>query len=103
MTYSWAYIFHAPAADPAKDRFVIDRAGCKATIIAVPDNAAAAREAVELMKSGVKSIELCGYFGPTGAVEVLRAVDGKVAVGAVMFGSESIANVMKAVMGSVDS
>jgi hypothetical protein len=96
MTYSWAYIFHAPEADPSKDRFVIDRAGCKSTLVAVPDSAAAARVAVELMESGVKSIELCGYFGPIGAVEVLRAVEGKVAIGTVMFGSESIANVMKA-------
>lgn len=99
MNYSWAYIFHAPESDPAKDRFVIDRAGCKCTLVAVPDNAAAARVAVQLMKSGAKSIELCGYFGPMGAVEVLRAVEGKVAVGTVMFGSESIANVMKAFLG----
>jgi hypothetical protein len=99
MNYSWAYIFHAPDADPDTDRFVIDRAGCKSTIVAVSDSAAAARVAVELVKSGVKAIELCGYFGPKGAVEVLRAVDGKVAVGTVMFGSESVANVLKAFAG----
>jgi len=95
-TYSWAYIFHAPETDPAKDRLVIDRAGCRSTIVGVPDHASALKVAVELANSGVKSIELCGYFGPSGAAEVLKAVQGKVAVAPVMFGGESVLNAAKA-------
>ena len=96
MSYNWAYIFHAPQSDPTKDRFVIDRAGCKSTIVAVPDNATATKVAVELAKAGAKSIELCGFFGPLAAAEIYKAVEGKVALGVVMFGAESVANVMKA-------
>jgi hypothetical protein len=96
MSYNWAYIFHAPQTDPAKDRLVIDRAGCKSTIVGVPDHAAAVKVAVELASAGAKSIELCGFFGPVAAAEIHKATEGRVALGVVMFGAESVPNVMKA-------
>lgn len=96
MSYNWAYIFHAPETNPAKDRLVIDRAGCKSTIVGVPDHATAVKVAVELANDGAKSIELCGFFGPVAAAEIHKALEGKVALGVVMFGAESIPMVMKA-------
>ena len=98
MEINWSYIFHAPETNPAKDRLVIDRAGCRSTLVGVPDMAAALKVAQELVNAGTKSIEVCGYFGPHGAMEIFKAVQGKVAVGCVMFGSESVANVYKAFM-----
>jgi hypothetical protein len=96
MEISWGYIFHAPQADPAKDRFVLDRAGCKATLVAVPDQDTAVRVAKEMVQSGIKSIEVCGMFGVTGAARIFEALEGRAAVGGVTFGSESIAKVMEA-------
>ena len=96
MEINWAYIFHAPETDPAKDRLVIRRAGCVSTLGGVPDQAAAIKVAQELVNSGAKSIEVCGYFGPLGAAEIFKAVQGKVAIGCVMFGGESVANAYKA-------
>ena len=96
MEFNWAYIFHAPQTDPVKDRVVIDRAGCRCTLVPVTDVATAAKVAAELVNSGVKSIEVCGFFGPLGAAEIFKATQGKVAIGSVMFGSESVLNVYKA-------
>ena len=96
MEYNWGYIFHAPDTDPAKDRLVIHRAGCRSTLVGVPDQASAIKVAVELANSGAKSIEVCGYFGPLGAAEIFKAVQGKVAIGCVMFGGESVQNAYRA-------
>jgi len=48
MEINWSYIFHAPETNPAKDRLVIDRAGCRSTLVGVPDMAAALKVAQEL-------------------------------------------------------
>jgi hypothetical protein len=97
MSATWAYIFHAPEADPAKDRFVIDRGGVRAILVAVPNHAAATSVASELVKKeGAVSIEVCGYFGPLEAAKIHGALEGKVPVGPVMFGAESVLGVVKA-------
>ena len=93
---SWAYIFHAPEADPAKDRFVLERAGVRATIVGVPNVEAATKVATELVAAGAKSIELCGAFGIRGVERVLNAVGGRAAVSGVMFPSESVTKVVEA-------
>jgi histidinol dehydrogenase len=98
MSISWAYIFHAPGADPVKDRVVIERQGIKATLVPVSDHDSAVKVASELVASGVTSIEVCGAFGLTGANKVFQAVAGRAAVGGVTFGAESIAKVMETFM-----
>ena len=97
---SWAYIFHAPESDPAKDRFVIERAGARATLVAVPNLPAAEKVAKELVASGVKSIELCGHFGVFGVGSIITAIEGKAAVGGVTFAAESVMKVVEAFMPS---
>ncbi|QEW03465.1 DUF6506 family protein [Microbacterium lushaniae] len=66
------------------------RGGLKTTIVAVPDPAAAAAVAVELVDDGAQSIELCGGFGTEVVAEVAAAVDGRVPVGGVTYGMESV-------------
>lgn len=90
---SWAYIFEAPETDPAADRMVTDRSGVRSTIVAVPDQAAAAKAAIELVGDGIQFIELCGSFGPVGAAKVIDAVGGSVAIGLVAFGQESLSKI----------
>jgi hypothetical protein len=96
MEFNGACVFHAQETDPAKDRFVIHRAGYKSTLDAVPDHASAIKAVVELANSGVKSIELCSYFGPMTAAKIFNAVGGKVAVAPVMFGGEYVLNAVRA-------
>jgi len=90
MTARWAYIFEQPGADPAVNRFVIDRAGQETTLVAVPDADEAGRVAVDLVDDGIELIELCGGFSLAGAAKVVTAVDGRVPVGHVTFAIESI-------------
>ncbi len=87
---SWAYLYLASGADPAGERDIRERSGERATLVAVPDERAAARVAVELVQDGVGLIELCGGFGTSAAAEVLKAVDGRVPVGTVSFATESL-------------
>jgi hypothetical protein len=90
MTMSWAYIYGQPGVDPVTDRFVIERDGQRTTLVPVPDESAAAAVAVELVDSGVALIELCGGFSVQDAAAVIDAVAGRVPVGHVTFGLESV-------------
>jgi 2-keto-3-deoxy-6-phosphogluconate aldolase len=90
MSASWAYIFGQPGADPVVDRMVIEREGQRTTLVPVPDESAAAGVAVGLVDEGIELIELCGGFTVQDAARVIDAVDGRVPVGHVAFGLESV-------------
>lgn len=90
MSMSWAYIYEQPEADPVADRFVIERAGVRTTLVPVPDESAAAQVASELVDQGVQLIELCGGFTVLDAARVIEAVAARVPVGHVTFGLESV-------------
>lgn len=89
-SHRWAFIYEAPGTDPVRDRVIIDRAGIRNVLVPVPEASMAAKVAVELVEEGIQFIELCGGFGPVGAAKVIEAVGGRVAVGAVTFGAESV-------------
>lgn len=76
--------------DPAVDRAVIERGGLRTTIVAVPEKSAVVQVAVELVDTGAQSIELCGAFGPVWAARVIEAIGGRVPVGSVTYGMESV-------------
>jgi hypothetical protein len=44
----------------------------------------------QLVADGVQLIELCGWFGPRGAAQIIEAVGDQVPVGFVTHGSDSI-------------
>jgi 2-keto-3-deoxy-6-phosphogluconate aldolase len=90
MAISWAYIYGHPGADPEADRFVIEHDGQRTTLVPVPDEAEAVEVALALIDEGVELIELCGGFGLTEAARVVEAVSGRVPVGHVNFGLESV-------------
>ena len=89
--HSWGFIYLGLGdEDPAVDRAVIERGGLTTTIVAVPERSAAVPVARELVDAGAQSIELCGAFGPKVVADVLEATEGRVPVGAVTYGVESI-------------
>jgi hypothetical protein len=91
MFTHWAFIYLGTGAeDPAVDRAVIERGGLRTTIVAVPDRAAVVPVAEELVAAGAQSIELCGGFGTEAAAGVVAALAGRVPVGSVTYGMESI-------------
>ncbi len=91
MFSSWAFIYLGSGSeDPAVDRAVIERGGLRTTIVAVPEAAAAVPVARELVDGGAQTIELCGGLGPVWAARVIEATGGRVPVGAVGYGGESV-------------
>jgi hypothetical protein len=88
---NWAFIYLGEGdEDPATDRAVLKTGGLTTTFVAVPDAAAASRVAKDLVDAGAQSIELCGGLGPKVVAEVVEATGGKVPVGGVTYGVESI-------------
>jgi hypothetical protein len=92
MTFhTWGFIYLGTGSEnPAVDRAVIERGGLTTTIVAVPTREAAVDAAVELVDAGAQSIELCGAFGPVWTARVIEATDGRVPVGGVTYGPESM-------------
>jgi Family of unknown function (DUF6506) len=88
---SWAFIYVRPAVQPDVDRVVIERNGVRTTLVGVPDQSAAIQAAADLVAGGVQVIELCGILGPVWAARVIEATGGRVPVGAVSYGAESVA------------
>ncbi|MEU4396763.1 DUF6506 family protein [Kribbella sp. NPDC023855] len=76
--------------DPVRDRAVISVGGLTTTIVPVPDCALAAGVAKKLVADGAQAIELCGGLRPSVVTEVLAATEGKVPVGGVYYGVESV-------------
>ncbi|MEY8043392.1 DUF6506 family protein [Saccharopolyspora cebuensis] len=89
--HNWGFLYLGTGSeDPATDRAVIDTGGLTTTVVAVPDHGSAVRVAQELVAAGAQSIELCGGFGPKVVAEVAAALEGKVPVGGVTYGVESV-------------
>ncbi len=87
----WASMILMEGTDPARDRIVRESSAERLTIVFVPTPEAAAAAAIELIDEDVELIELCGGFGPELTAPVIRAVNGRAAIGVVMFGIESLA------------
>jgi hypothetical protein len=89
---NWAFIYLGTGTeDPDIDRAVIERGGLRTTIVAVGNQDDAAAVARELVEAGAQTIELCGGFGAGVLPRVIEATGGRVPVGQVGYGVESIA------------
>ncbi len=87
MALKAAFIFLAPGADPAVHRTQVATPGVELTVVGVADYAQAERIARGLVGEGIVAVELCGGFGHEGTARIVRAVEGKAAVGVVRFDS----------------
>lgn len=89
--HTWGFIYLGIGSeDPAIQRAVIEHGGLKTTVIAVPTPETAVKVAAELVDAGAQSIELCGAFGPVWTGRVIEAIGGRVPVGGVTYGAESM-------------
>ena len=88
-------VFPQPDADPKGTRTVFQAGGRRLTLLAVPDEAEAAPVIAELVAEGAGLVELCGGFGPVGAAKVIAEVGDRVPVGAIGYGSESLAAISR--------
>jgi hypothetical protein len=85
MALKAAFIFVAPGADPDRDRSVVNTPEVELTVVGASDYAGAEKAAVQLVSEGIVAIELCGGFGHAGTARIVKAVEGKAAVGVVRF------------------
>ena len=85
-----AYVVVAAGAAPDGERLDRERAGQRRPIVFVPDESAAPRVVADLVADGIELVELYGGFGPTSAAAVSAAIGGRVPVGFVSFGMESL-------------
>ena len=93
---TWAFIFEAPKTDPSIDRMVIERAGLRSIIVAVPTPEAAVSVACDLVSDGVAFLELCGGFEPGAVGKIAEATRGRVPIGTVGYmGGASIATLAR--------
>ncbi len=81
MAFKALYLTHAPNADPAKHRSVIDTGNYKLFSVAVTNQAQAVEVARELVENeGVHSIVLCPAFTHREVGEITEAVGENVAI-----------------------
>ena len=85
MALKAAFIFVAPEADPAVHRAQVLTPAVELTVVGVQNYAQAEQVAHSLVDEGIGAIELCGGFGHDGTARIVRAVQGRAAVGVVRF------------------
>jgi 2-keto-3-deoxy-6-phosphogluconate aldolase len=85
MALKAAFIFLAPDVNPAVHRAQVITPAVELTVVAAHNYAQAEQVARTLVDEGIVAIELCGGFGNEGTARMVKAVQGKAAVGAVRF------------------
>ena len=86
----FGFIVTGKGLDPAKHRLVMTSPSFEMIAVGIETPSQAPAVAKALLDEGVQLIELCGGFGPAGTAPVLDAVGGKIPVGSVGYGPESI-------------
>jgi hypothetical protein len=87
---NWAFIYTADGHPPEGTFTVVDTGSCRTVLLGVPDVDSGVRLAPRLVSEGVQMIELCGGFGPVGTARLLNAIQFRVPVGVVNYGTESV-------------
>jgi len=85
MALKAAFIFLAPEVNPATHRAQVVTPAVELTVVAAQNYAQAEQVARALLDEGIAAIELCGGFGNEGTARIVKAVQGKAAVGVVRF------------------
>ncbi len=85
----WVFLYTAPGLEPEGRVTVVDSPRCRTVLVGVPDVASGVRYA-RTLGSEVQLVELCGGFGPRGTAQVLEALGGRIPVGSVGYGPESV-------------
>lgn len=68
---------------------MVETAECLTVLIGVP-NVDVGVQVAAALDDDVQLVELCGGFGPVGTARVIEALKGRVPVGSVAYGAESI-------------
>jgi 2-keto-3-deoxy-6-phosphogluconate aldolase len=86
----FGFIVTGNGYDPAEHRVTMSSPRITTVMVGVSKPEQAIDVARALVADGVQLIELCGGFGPVWTARVIGAIGGKVPVGSVGYGPESI-------------
>lgn len=91
----FGFLFTGADLDPQIDKAIIRRGDFTAIIIGMSSPEGSESIAKELVDDGIELIELCGGFGPEWTAKIIQAIDGRIPVGSVAYGPESIAGIAR--------
>lgn len=87
---AFGFIFTGPNLRPTESRAEILRDDFRAVFVGVAQPGQALEVAAEMVSDGIELIELCGGFGPVWTGKIIEHIGGRVPVGSVGYGPESI-------------
>lgn len=86
----FGFIVTGSGLDPAQHRSIMRSGAFEMIAVGVGKASQGPDVARSLVAEGVQLLELCGGFGPVWTARVLEAIDGRIPVGSVGYGPESI-------------
>lgn len=89
----FGFIVTGSGLDPAVHRMQMTSPSFEMRVIGVAGPEQGPAVALDLEREGVQLIELCGGFGPRWTAAVIEALEGRIPVGSVGYGPESVAGV----------
>ncbi len=86
----FGFIVKGAGYEPAEHRVTLASPAITTVMVGVSTPEQAVPVARAMVADGVQLIELCGGFGPIWTAKVIAAIEGKIPVGSVAYGPESI-------------
>lgn len=86
----FGFIVTGGQLDPAQHRLIMRSGAFEMIAVGVGKASQGPAVAKGLVAEGVQLLELCGGFGPIWTAKVIEAIDGRIPVGSVAYGPESI-------------
>jgi 2-keto-3-deoxy-6-phosphogluconate aldolase len=86
----FGFIVTGKALDPQRNRMQMRSEHFEMIAIGVTQPEEGVAVAKALVEEGVQLLELCGGFGPLWTAKIIEAIGGRIPVGSVAYGPESI-------------
>jgi hypothetical protein len=86
----FGFIVTGAGLDPEKNRMIMRSPAFEMIAVGVARAEQGVAVAEGMVREGVQLIELCGGFGPVWTGKIIEAIGGKIPVGSVGYGPESI-------------
>jgi len=86
----FGFIVTGAGLDPTQNRLVMNSDAFEMIAVGVEKPEHGVEVARQLVEDGIQLLELCGGFGPVWTAKIIEAVKGRIPVGSVGYGPESI-------------
>ncbi len=86
----FGFIVTGSGLDPDTNRMSMKSDSFEMIAVGVENASEGVSVAQDMVANGIELIELCGGFGPIWTSKIIEAINGKIPVGSVGYGPESI-------------